>query len=288
MPDPNRSGVVQSATGGKLLPPEGGFPLLGQTVEAGQVLAYVQPPFTAIDSSEIRQAMADLDKDIGLARAKLDRLRKGGNAVPRAQIEDAEIELDGLLKARADLESSAAPREALTAPVAGLVAAADVMAGRVVASGDTVFEIIDPQALWVEALAYDPRLTLGVTAASARTSGGVIMPLAFRGAGLATQNQAIPLRFSVEAPPPGLRTGMPVTVFLSLDAVRPGIAVPNAAVVRGLNGQPVVYVQTAAERFEARAVVAEPLDAGTMLVTAGLRPDARVVVSGAELVNQTR
>jgi multidrug efflux pump subunit AcrA (membrane-fusion protein) len=208
--------------------------------------------------------------------------------VPRANIEDAEIELRGLLKARADLEASGAPREALIAPVSGVIARAEATAGRVVAGGETLFQIIDTNALWVEALAYDPRVSMGVTGASARTSAGLAITLAFRGAGLATQNQAVPLRFAVESPPPGLRTDMPVTVYLTLDESRSGIAVPNAAIVRGLNGQPVVYVQTAAERFEARPVVVEPLDAARMLVTGGLGPDARIVVQSAELINQTR
>jgi hypothetical protein len=286
--DPNKSGVVQSVTGGKLFPPDAGFPLLGASVSAGDTLAFVQPPLAAIDSSDIRQTKADLDKQISLARANLARLRRAAESVPRANIEDAEIELRGLLKARADLEASGAPREALIAPVSGVIARADVTAGRVVAGGETLFQIIDTNALWVEALAYDPRVSMGVTGASARTSAGLAITLAFRGSGLATQNQAVPLRFAVESPPPGLRTDMPVTVYLTLDESRSGIAVPNAAIVRGLNGQPVVYVQTAAERFEARPVVVEPLDAARMLVTGGLGPDARIVVQGAELINQTR
>ncbi len=43
IPDPNASGYVQSSMGGRLMPPDGGFPRLGTKVEAGQVLAVVLP-----------------------------------------------------------------------------------------------------------------------------------------------------------------------------------------------------------------------------------------------------
>jgi hypothetical protein len=58
--------------------------------------------------------------------------------------------------------------------------------------------------------------------------------------------------------------------------------------VRTGNGQTVVFVHTGAERFESRLVRTEPLDAGSVLIVAGLEPSARVVSHGAELLNQIR
>jgi membrane fusion protein, heavy metal efflux system len=64
--------------------------------------------------------------------------------------------------------------------------------------------------------------------------------------------------------------------------------VPRASLVRSSNGQMIAFEHTTAERFEARLVRAEPLDAERMLILDGLKPGKRVVVQGGELLNQIR
>ncbi len=58
--------------------------------------------------------------------------------------------------------------------------------------------------------------------------------------------------------------------------------------VRGANGQPIVYEHVSAERFMPREVKTEPLDASRVLVLAGLAPGRRIVTDGAELIDQIR
>ncbi len=67
-----------------------------------------------------------------------------------------------------------------------------------------------------------------------------------------------------------------------------GLALPRAAVVRTSNGQDVVYEHTTAERYEARQVRIEPLDGNRVLIGGGIGPGKRVVVQGAELLDQVR
>ena len=63
---------------------------------------------------------------------------------------------------------------------------------------------------------------------------------------------------------------------------------PRTSVLRSANGQTIVFEHTAAERFEPRIVRVEPLDAERVLVLDGLAAGKRVVVQGAELLNQIR
>ena len=86
----------------------------------------------------------------------------------------------------------------------------------------------------------------------------------------------------------GLRIGQFVTVLAATDAERSGLALPRGSVVRSANGQDVVYAHTAAERYEARPVRVAPLDGARVLVEAGVKPGTRVVVQGAELLDQVR
>jgi hypothetical protein len=67
-----------------------------------------------------------------------------------------------------------------------------------------------------------------------------------------------------------------------------GIALPRNSILSGANGQSVIYEHVTAERFEAREVRTIPLDAGRVLVAGGLNPGRRIVVQGAELLNQVR
>jgi hypothetical protein len=67
-----------------------------------------------------------------------------------------------------------------------------------------------------------------------------------------------------------------------------GVAAPRSAVLTGANGQSIVYEHARAERFEPREVRVTPLDASRVLISAGVGQGRRIVVQGAELLNQVR
>lgn len=286
VPDANASGLVQASVGGRLAPPNGGFKALGTRVEAGEVLAYVHPPIGASDLKDLEQQGFELDQQIAIAKRRYERLSAIQNAVTRREVEEAEIELKGLQTRRANLERVQREPEALRAPVSGVIAASDAVAGQMADPNTVVFRIVDPDRLWVEALSFSPEA--GRDGAEGRTSDGRSLQLAFRGAGISDRSQAMPVQFAVEGDAAGLRPGQLLTVLASSGAPRPGIAVPREAVVRGGNGQAIVYEHASAERFVAREVKVEPLDAARLLVTAGLEPGRRIVSTGAELIDQIR
>lgn len=284
--DPNASGLVQAAVGGRIAPPPGGFKPLGSRVEAGDVLAYVHPPIGASDLKDLEQQGYELDQQIALVKRRYERLSAIPDAVTRRDVEEAQIELNGLRTRRATLERVQREPEALRAPVAGVIATSDAVAGQMADPTMVVFRILDPARLWVEALSFSPEA--GRAGAEARTADGRTLKLAYRGAGLSERNPALPVQFAIEGDATGLRPGQLVTVLAATGEARPGIALPRAAVVRGGNGQAIVYEHVGAERFVPREVKAEPLDAGRVLVTAGLEPGRRVVSTGAELIDQIR
>lgn len=289
IPDPNASGFVQASAGGRLSPPPGGFPRLGTPVKKGEVLAYVTPPLQAIDVSDMRQRQGELDQQINIVERRIARyesLARTG-AVAQVQLDEARLELRGLQDRRAALEKARRESEALVAPVSGIVAEANAVAGQMAQPSEKVFQIVDPARLWVEALSFDA--LAGTGAASARTGGGRNLALRYQGAGFADRNQAIPVHFAIQGDTGGLRAGQFVTVLAETEeAQKSGLALPRQSVVRGANGQDLVYEHTAAERFEPREVRVEPLDGQRILVSAGTQPGRRVVTQGAELLDQVR
>ena len=289
IPDPNASGVVQSSVGGRLSPPPSGlFPRLGTKVRKGDVLATVTPPVQAIDVSDMRQRQGELDQQIAIVERRVERFRKLATtgAVAQTQLDDAVAELNGLNDRRAALDKIRQQPETLVSPVDGVVAQATAVAGQMAAPGAMVFQIVEPKRLWVEALSFDA-LTAGQDA-TARLADGRTLKLAYQGTGLADRNQAIPVQFAIQGNATGLRVGQFVTVLAGTDTEQSGLALPRAAVVRAGNGQDIVYEHTTAERFEARPVRVEPLDGGRVLVAEGIGPGKRVVIQGAELLDQVR
>jgi len=284
--DPNAAGYVQASVAGRLAPPPGGFPRLGTRVAAGDVLALVQPAVGAADVTSQQQQSRELDQQISIVERRLERFRQLQSVIARSQLEDAELELQGLRARRANLERAPRQAERLIAPVSGVIAAVQAIAGQIAEPNAIIFQIVDPSRFWVEALSFEVHAING--SANGRLGDGRTLPLAYRGSGLAERNQAIPIQFSVEGPVGGLRAGQLLTVLASTSDERTGIAVPRTSVLRGPNGQSIVYEHTNAERFLPREVRFEPLDGNRLLIVSGIEASKRIVTQGAELLNQIR
>lgn len=287
VPDPNASGVVQSSVAGRISAPPGGFRRLGTRVTAGDVLAIVQPAISAADLTTQAQQMRELDQLISLVSRRLERYRlMMPGSVTRAQIEDAEIEFSGLQARREAVEKFQRQPEKLLAPVDGVLAAAQVVAGQMADPNVILFQVVDPARLWIEALSYSGAVVS--ERGSAVLPDGRALQLAFEGAGLSDRNQAVPLHLSVQSSNSALRLGQLVSVQMETGQIREGIAVPRASVIRASNGVMLVYEQSNPERFVPREVRVEPLDAERVLVISGLEAGKRIVTTGAELLHQVR
>lgn len=288
IPDPNANGYVQAAVGGRLSTPAGGFPRLGTPVKKGDVLAYVEPPLQAIDVSDMRQRQGELDQQISIVERRVTRFETlaPSGAVSRAQLEEAQLELQGLRDRRSSLDRVRRQPEALAAPIDGVIAEGTPVAGQIAQTNAIIFHIIEPSRLWVEARSFDS--LSGVHSATAKTGDGRAVPLTYQGAGFADRNQSIPVQFAMTGSAAGLRAGQFVTVLATTTEEKTGIAVPRASLVRSSSGQDVVYEHVTAERFEPRPVRIEPLDGERVLLLSGLADGARIVVQGAELLGQVR
>jgi multidrug efflux pump subunit AcrA (membrane-fusion protein) len=114
------------------------------------------------------------------------------------------------------------------------------------------------------------------------------MALTYQGASRALQQHASIVHFVVPEPPNNLSIGQPVTVLATSGALITGLIIARDAVVRSSNGEPVVWVHVEPERFEPKPVRTQPFDATRVIVAGGLTEGDRVVVRGADLINQIR
>ncbi|WPB83765.1 efflux RND transporter periplasmic adaptor subunit [Sediminicoccus rosea] len=288
VPDPNASGRVQSSQPGRLEPTERGFPILGQRVERGDVLAFVLPTYSAAERGGLVQNAAELDAQITILDARVRRLVALRGSVSEREISEAQAELAGARQRRLAIQPALSGREPLVAPVSGVVSVVRGAVGQLVDSQVSVFDIVDPSRLWVEALAFERQGLDRVAGATATLADGRTVELTFMGRGLTVRQQAVPVNFRVESPPADSPIGSSVMVTLRTARQVQGIVLPADAVVRSAEGPPVVFEHATAERFVPRQVRVQPLDGTRVVVTAGLEAGRRVVVQGAGLIAQVR
>ena len=286
--DPRRGGLVQSSTGGRVSAGGSGIAVIGQSVRAGQILAIIEPPLQAIDRASLSRELGDLDQQIALAANRAARLRRLEGVVPRREIEEAGITLRGLQSRRAGLGQATSAREVLRAPISGVISVSGVRVGQVVAAQTTLFEIVDPSRLYVEANLFDRRPIVAGASAVGKTSDGATFDLVFEGAGLADRGRAAQGLFRIVGAPPRLRIGESITIAAPLGEPVAGVIVPRAALASGTNGLTSVFVKTRAEAFRLRNVTTAPVDANNVAILTGVKAEERVVTIGATLLGQVR
>ena len=288
--DPNASGRVQATYGGRIEPGNKGLPLAGQPVARGDVLAYVRYRPDPYAQSAQQAQLAELRGQRTLAEQRVQRLQSLEGTVPRKDIDAARAEAQSLQERERSIGGSLVAREALLAPVSGVIARADVVAGQLVESRDVLFEVVDPARLLVEATTTDAGLATRIAGAQLQDVAGANLKLI--GAARTLRDGVLPLTFSVRADKPGaalpIAIGQPLTVIVSLKERSKGFRLPAQAVVRNPANEPIVWIKSGAERYIPQPVQYRALDAGQVLVTQGLGADNRVVVQGAPLIAQIR
>jgi hypothetical protein len=277
---------VQASVPGRVEVADGRLPHVGQRVVKGEAMAILSPTVPVFDRGTADAQIAEIAGAIEIAEQKIRRYAGLGGVVPQKDIDQVNAELAALKARRAALRPVGGP-EMLKAPVSGIVSVAHAHLGQVVDARETLFEIVDPDRLWIEAIGTELQGMEAILSAAAFASGESL-PLTFIGRGPALKQQAQPLLFRVDRPSPALAVGRPVTVLVQSKQQLSGIVVPASAVVRAGNGLPQVWELVSAERFEAIAVRTAPLDGRHVLITAGVKAGTRLVVEGAEFVNQVR
>jgi cobalt-zinc-cadmium efflux system membrane fusion protein len=286
--DPNAGGKVQPITAGRIEPGPNGLPNAGQSVKKGQILAYVIPAVAPLERANQSAQLAEIRAAKMLAEKRLTRLRELSDTVPRKEVEAVESEVVSLSERINAISAGLSSKEALVAPVTGVIASAQIVAGQVVEARELIFEIVDPKRLRVEALAFDSALANNIDGATL-ADGAQRIPLSFIGAARSLREQALPLNFQVRSPDQlSLAVGQPVRVYVQSKQKTKGIAVPQSALMKNAANQNVVWVKSAPEQFEPRTVTFEPLDGTRVTVISGLKSGDRVATQGATLINQIR
>ena len=291
--DANAGGKVQATQAGRVEAGPRGLPSLGQAVRKGEVLAVVRVSSSAIERASQQSQTSELRSNLELARKRVARLEQLEGTVAQKDIDAARLDVTSLQQRAAAIGGSISATESLVAPVSGVIAATNVVAGQVVDARELLFEIVDPSRLSVEASAFDAALISNIASASIAGNPSSV-ELKFLGAGRTLREGAIPLLFqTMPRTAPGkndlpLAVNQPVKVVVQTKELIKGFALPTSSVIKNASNQDMVWVHTGAETFAPRTVRAAALSGSTVSVVDGLKAGDRVVTQGAPLINQVR
>ncbi|MDI6747212.1 MAG: efflux RND transporter periplasmic adaptor subunit [Rhodocyclaceae bacterium] len=282
--------------------PAGKFPQLGQTVNKGDLLAWLSPRLGGDTDYASLQATASKTK-VELVQAERERARM------ESLFKDEAVPEKRLFAARAAETAARADHDAarqrlgqvggsggipLRAPVSGTLADVRVSPGAFAAEGALLFHIVNRRALWLELRVPESevaRLTApsgtafrvdGIDQSFVVEAGKNGRLIAIGGAVDAT-TRSVPVVFEFEKPDPRLFVGMSAKAQVFVAAPRTALAIPGSAVLDE-NGLAVVFVMTGGESFERRPVRLGTREGDWVEVVEGLEPGQRVVSRGAYLI----
>ena len=287
--NPHTSALVRAEQTGRLEPPPQGFPLLGARVRKGELLAYLLPTLTSLESARREADLYVLEKNRYLAGRQYERVKTqmGTHDTSSSVLLDTtRAEMRAFDRQIAALKAIPTRRIAVTAPVDGVVGASSAATAKIVRPGDDLFRIWDPTANWVEAISFEPGLETHIVSATAVLDDGSEIPLSYSGHGYQLQNQGLPLQFQPVKATEALLVDRLVKVYVTTDEVLQGVQVPRDSVISRADGKPYVWVHTEAERFEQRPVDPVALDDRSSVITGGVEPGERLVTVGASLISR--
>ncbi|MEZ4458365.1 MAG: efflux RND transporter periplasmic adaptor subunit [bacterium] len=297
-------GVVNATTAGRVFAET--MPKLGQRVSRGDTLAWLVPALSDQgDFASLDFAVSDSQVRVRQAESEVKRLeglvRDG--VVPARRLTDAQFTLE---QARASLNAanqrsrqakgvSTSGRKAagsipLTAPIDGIIVAIDVPAGLFVESGQSLFQIVDPDPIWLVVDVPEAHVSrLGDVTGVWFTVEGFEQTFeptnqeVATGGMLDSHSRTLPLVVTVNNPDGALKPGMFANVNVVDGPSRKTLAIPATAVVIE-NGVHVAYVMKTGESFERRAIEVGTRDGDFVEIKSGVQKHEFVVTQGAYTV----
>jgi cobalt-zinc-cadmium efflux system membrane fusion protein len=201
----------------------------------------------------------------------------------RVELQREEIHLQDYLEIQLGQEEQDVP---VKAPESGLVVQREITPGSVVVPGQVAFRITDPGQVWVIANANEtdlPYLRAGqpvdvrVRAFGDRVFPGKILRL---GEALDPATRTLEVRVLVPNPGALLKPEMLATAEFQRSGARKVLMVPSES-VQIIDGNSVVFVQTAGDRFAARVVKEGERRGAAVEIASGLSLGEQIVVKGS-------
>jgi len=281
-----------------------GFPQIGMTVKAGQVLGYFVPKLGGeTDAATLELAVQRASIEVEEARQTLTRLESlfKAEAIPEKRLREARnrerlatAELEAA-QHRASTYSGGSGGIPLKSPINGTVVAVGAGAGAAVEDGQTLIHVADLGKLWLEVRIPESELGKftqptgaffkldGEESARVLNIGRNARLVAYGGL-VDKDSRTVSAIFEFDNAQGRLRAGMNLRVGIYTGRTEKALAVPTSSIVDN-NGMSVVFIQKEGESFERRVVSVGTKDGDWIGLRSGVSSGERVVSLGAYQVH---
>ncbi|HVZ40767.1 MAG TPA: efflux RND transporter periplasmic adaptor subunit [Candidatus Kapabacteria bacterium] len=265
------------------------LPRLGDHVRRGQVLFRIAQVLTPAEQTAIRTELIRAKSELALRERESQRLDRLEGVVASRETAEAHIRLEAARGQVAALDAQLSGKGAtvpVTAPISGVITAAEVVAGESVEGSHLAYRIADLSSVWVEAdfferdlpLVRSPgRVQVRVPSLPGQTFTATLHSM---GSGMDSTTRTLQALFVLANPGERLKLNMSAVVIVASDTGITAPAVPRTAIVRS-GSRALVFVHTLPEEFQVRDVtVGTRGDADYAEIVSGLQAGDRVVTVG--------
>jgi cobalt-zinc-cadmium efflux system membrane fusion protein len=285
------------------------LPKLGDKVQAGDVLAIIEPSLDSFSSSgeyQIEQEMSNSEALLNLAQKELERLKKleAEDAIPKKRLYEAETDLN---IARTNYEKALNKKEGfqkikllpggeigsgyyfIRSPITGRVVDLNYSLGEQVKGGDQIMTVLDDSRVWLEISVFEDDVSR-----VKNSRGGYFMfsdmettygldkyegNLTFFGSVIDESTRTVKVIYEITNPEGDFFVGSFITVYLNTAETLNTLVLPKNAVFDS-GGSKVCFIQIDGESFEKRVIQLGIEGQKFVQVLSGLQEGEKIVVVG--------
>lgn len=257
----------------------------GDRVKSGQELAHLQADQIEAQFTAATSALEKARRDL----ARVEKLQ-AERVATLENLQDSRTQVD---QAAAALRSADFNRRhgVIVAPADGFVLRRLAEPNELVAAGRPVLSFASDADGWIAKASLAPRDAARISVDAPVTlddgNGGTAQGKVIRIAGSAEPlTRTVPVEVRLEAPPPGARSGLIVSLVISPAPVPARSAVPLSALRDGKGGRAFLFVIDPATKIAKRVTVeVEQIDGERAYLRTALPAGQNVVVSGGQYLN---
>lgn len=289
VPSPKGMAVIQTPQTGKIVSIRTS---VGQRVSAGQVLAVIEQQIDAGTQISIITQKNTVESEYNAAKAQYDRLRGIADIVAKKDLTEAKARFETAVKNKRLFEANAkgnlssTKMVTLTAPISGVVGTFNYSIGAVISAGQTLFEIINLEKVYVEAQVFSNdignlRKLQKITAYSSSPldTTEYIVNVISTAQQVNPENQSQVVLFEVTNANGRFKIGENINVRIYSSDYTKQIIIPDAAIA-DINGKPAVFIKDNAEQYSISYVNKGTSNGKVVNIIKGVSDGERVVTNG--------
>ncbi len=286
IPAPSGKAVIQSPQTGKIVSLK---VTTGQKVSKGQLLAVIEQQVDAGTQINIIAQKNIVDAEFAAAKAQYDRLKKIEDIAAKKDITEAQARYETALNNKKLFDANVGHSSGntrfinLTSPINGVAGIFNYSIGAVVNAGETLFEIIDLDRVYIEAQVFAKDL-VGLNASKkiiAHLNNADTVSYQLRQVSTAqtvnTENQSQKIVFEVLHSKGQFKLGANVEVRSFSSGSSRQVIIPNEAITE-VNGRPVVFIKDKAEQYSISFISKGETNNRQTIIYKGVEEDERVVI----------